>query len=175
MTSSRYTAFRYTTRQVAVHWLAAAAVIFLLLTGTFVLEALPNDAQKIGNLRIHLLVGALAGLLVIVRIVLRRRHPIAPAQSGDRIVRLGHLALNVAVLLMAFSGATLALQSGLLEAVFGSGVLPSDFMAYTPRTVHGLVAKLAMGLVALHVVAALYHQFVLRDGLLGRMRPGRGA
>ena len=38
-----------------------------------------------------------------------------------------------------------------------------------------LVAKLAMGLVALHVVAALYHQFVLRDGLLGRMRPGRGA
>lgn len=175
MTSSRYTAFRYTTRQVAVHWLAAAAVIFLLLTGTFVLEALPNDAQKIGNLRIHLLVGALAGLLVIVRIALRRRHPIAPAQSGDRIVRLGHLALNVAVLLMAFSGATLALQSGLLEAVFGSGVLPSDFKAYTPRTVHGLVAKLAMGLVALHVVAALYHQFVLRDGLLGRMRPGRGA
>ena len=59
--------------------------------------------------------------------------------------------------------------------VFGSGVLPSDFKAYTPRTVHGLVAKLAMGLVALHVVAALYHQFVLRDGLLGRMRPGRGA
>ena len=28
------------------------------------------------------------GLLVIVRIVLRRRHPIAPAQPGDRIVRL---------------------------------------------------------------------------------------
>ena len=27
MTSSRHTAFRYTTRQVAVHWLAAAAVI----------------------------------------------------------------------------------------------------------------------------------------------------
>ena len=89
MTSSRYTAFRYTTRQVAVHWLAAAAVIFLLLTGTFVLEALPNDAQKIGNLRIHLLVGALAGLLVIVRIALRRRHPIAPAQPGDRIVIMG--------------------------------------------------------------------------------------
>ena len=42
MTSSRYTAFRYTTRQVAVHWLAAAAEIFLLLTGTFVLEALPS-------------------------------------------------------------------------------------------------------------------------------------
>lgn len=167
------TSFRYATSQVTVHWLAAAAVIFLLLTGTFVLEALPNDAQKIGNLRIHLIVGALAGLLVIVRILLRRRHPLPPALPGERMVRIGHVALNIAVLLMAFSGAMLALQSGLLDAVFGSGTLPADFKTYTPRKVHGLVAKVAMGLVALHVGAALFHQFVLRDGLLGRMRPGR--
>lgn len=165
--------FRYATSQVAVHWLAAAAVIFLLLTGTFVLEALPNDAQKIGNLRIHLFVGALAGALVISRIVLRRRHALPPALPGERIVRLGHVALNIAVLLMAFSGAMLVLQSGLLDAVFGSGSLPADFKTYTPRKVHGLVAKLAIGLVVLHVGAALYHQLVLRDGLLGRMRPGR--
>lgn len=167
------TSFRYATSQVTVHWLAAAAVIFLLLTGTFVLEALPNDAQKIGNLRIHLIVGALAGLLVIVRILLRRRHPLPPALPGERMVRIGHVALNIAVLLMAFSGAMLALQSGLLDAVFGSGTLPANFKTYTPRKVHGLVAKVAMGLVALHVGAALFHQFVLRDGLLGRMRPGR--
>lgn len=167
------TSFRYATSQVTVHWLAAAAVIFLLLTGTFVLEALPNDARKIGNLRIHLIVGALAGLLVIVRILLRRRHPLPPALPGERMVRIGHVALNIAVLLMAFSGAMLALQSGLLDAVFGSGTLPANFKTYTPRKVHGLVAKVAMGLVALHVGAALFHQFVLRDGLLGRMRPGR--
>lgn len=167
------TSFRYTTNQLAVHWLAAAAVIFLLLTGTFVLESLPNDVQKVGNLRIHLIVGALAGLLVIVRILLRRRHLPPPALPGERMVRIGHVALNVAVLLMTLSGAALALQSGLLDAVFGSGALPADFKAYAPRKVHGLVAKLAMGLVALHVGAALFHQFVLRDGLLGRMRPGR--
>lgn len=169
------TSFRYATSQVAVHWLAAAAVIFLLLTGTFVLEALPNDAQKIDNLRIHLLVGASAGMLVIVRIVLRRRHRLPPALPGEGMVRLGHIALNTVVLLMVFSGAMLTLQSGLLDAVFGSGALPADFKAYTPRKVHGLVAKLAMGLVALHVGAALFHQFVRRDGLLGRMRPRQNA
>jgi len=27
--------------------------------------------------------------------------------------------------------------------------------------------------VALHVAAALWHQFIRRDGLMGRMRPGR--
>ncbi|MEY2840730.1 MAG: hypothetical protein RJB60_3029, partial [Pseudomonadota bacterium] len=30
-----------------------------------------------------------------------------------------------------------------------------------------------IGLVALHVAAALKHQFIDRDGLLDRMRPGR--
>ena len=39
------TSFRYATGQVAVHWLAAAAVLFLLLTGTLVLEDMPNTAH----------------------------------------------------------------------------------------------------------------------------------
>lgn len=167
------TSFRYAPSQAAVHWLAAATVIFLLLTGTFVLEALPNDAQKIGNLRIHILVGALAGVLVMVRLVLRKRHPVPPASPGERAGRLGHAALNLLILLMAFSGAMLALQSGLFDSIFGSGTLPADFKTFTPRQVHGLVAKVLMGLVALHLLATLYHQFVLRDGLLGRMRLGR--
>lgn len=166
--------FRYANSQVAVHWLSAAAVIFLLLTGTFVLEALPNDAQKVGNLRIHLMVGALAGLLTVVRILLRRRHPLPPALHGDRWARIGHVALNLAVLLMAFSGAMLALQSGLLDTLFGGGQVPADFKAYTPRKVHGLVAKLAMALVVLHVGAALFHQLVLSDGLIRRMGFRRG-
>lgn len=167
------TSFRYATSQVVVHWLAAAAVIFLLLTGTFVLEALPNDGAKIGNLRIHLLVGVVAVMLVFVRILLRRRHPLPPALPGGRIARFGHIALNSVVLLMAFSGGMLALQSGLLDAVFGSGTVPADFNAYTPRKVHGFASKLAIAGVILHVGAALFHQWVLRDGLLGRMRPGR--
>jgi len=39
--------------------------------------------------------------------------------------------------------------------------------------VHGLLANYAMlGLVGLHVLAALYHHFILRDGVLKRMMPG---
>jgi cytochrome b561 len=39
--------------------------------------------------------------------------------------------------------------------------------------VHGIVAKLLMLAIALHIGAALYHQFVRRDGLLSRMGFGR--
>ena len=49
-----------------------------------------------------------------------------------------------------------------------SAALP-DFWAYLPRIPHGIGARLVIALVALHVGAALYHQFVCRDGLLQRM------
>lgn len=165
--------FRYALPQVAIHWLAALAIIFLLVTGTFILADLPNDAQKIGNLRIHMLVGALAGMLVVARIALRRRLPAPPAAAGDRLAHAGHMALNVTILLLAASGMMLALQSGTLDAVFAGGTLPEDFKAFTPRQVHGLLSRIAMGLIALHVLAALYHQLIVKDGLLARMTFGR--
>jgi cytochrome b561 len=161
--------FRYAKPQVAVHWLAAALIVFMLATGSLVLADLPNTAEKIGSLRIHMILGALAGMLVIARIVMRKRLPAPPALPGEKLARAGHMALNLVILLMAASGMALMLQSGALDALFGSAVLPEDFKVFTPRKIHGLVSRLAMGLIALHVLAALYHQLVARDGLLWRM------
>lgn len=164
--------FRYAKSQIAIHWLAAALIAFLLVTGTLVLAELPNTVQKIGNLRIHILLGGLAGLLVIARIVLRKRLPPPPPAQGEKLALFGHMALNLVVLLLVVSGMMLMLQSGALEAVFGSGALPDDFKQFLPRKVHGLASRLAMGLIALHLLAALYHQFVVKDGLLARMGIG---
>lgn len=167
-------AFRYAKSQIGIHWLAAALIVFLLVTGTFVLAELPNTPAKTGNLRIHMILGGLAGLLVLARIVLRRRLPAPPpAAKGEWAARAGHLALNLVVLLLAFSGMMLSLQSGAFDAVFGAGALSADFKQYTPRQIHGLASRLAMGLIALHVLAALYHQFIVKDGLLARMGLGR--
>lgn len=168
------TAFRYAKPQIAIHWLAAALVAFLLVTGTLVLADLPNTAQKIGNLRIHIILGGLAGLFVIARIVMRKRLPAPPPVHGEKLARLGHMALNLVILLLVFSGMMLVLQSGALDAVFGAGTLPEDFKQFTPRKIHGLASRLAMGLIALHVLAALYHQFFVKDRLLSRMGLGSG-
>jgi cytochrome b561 len=92
--------------------------------------------------------------------------------AGEKLGHIGHVLLNAVILLMAASGMVLALQSGALDAVFFDGVLPEDFKNFTPRQVHGLLSRVAMGLIALHVLAALYHQFIVRDRLLSRMGLG---
>jgi cytochrome b561 len=60
--------------------------------------------------------------------------------------------------------------SGLLELIFtGVGALPETFEGQPVRIVHGLSSKLLIASVLLHMAAALYHQFVLRDGIFRRI------
>ena len=61
----------------------------------------------------------------------------------------------------------------LLMAGSGVGSLPVNFDALPPRAVHGIVAKLLMLAIGLHIAAALYHQLIRRDGLLSRMGFGK--
>lgn len=167
---------RYHRALVALHWLLAVLLIVALAMGTFALKAVPNSSpDKISALQGHMLAGGLILLLTLARLVVRLKtaHP-APATTGnawlDRLAPLTHWGLYGLVLLMAGSGVAMSVLAGLPGIVFGGvGSLPLNFDALPPRAVHGIVAKLLMLAIGLHVVAALYHQFVRRDGLLSRM------
>jgi len=171
---------RYHAALVTLHWLLAALLIVSLGIGTFALKTLPNSSpDKIGALQGHLIVGGLILLLTLLRLVVRVRsdHP-APATTGnallDRLAPAMHWSLYLLVLVMVGSGIAMSVLAGLPGIVFGGvGSLPADFNALPPRAVHGIVAKLLMLAIAAHVAAALYHQFVRRDGLLSRMGFGR--
>ena len=167
---------RYHGVLVFLHWLLALLLIVALVMGTFALKTVPNSSpDKIGALQGHMIAGGLILLLTLVRLVVRIKtaHP-APATAGnallDRLAPLAHWALYGLVLAMAGSGIATSVLAGLPQIVFGGvGTLPVDFNSLPPRAVHGIVAKLLMLTIALHIAAALYHQFVRRDGLLARM------
>ncbi len=165
--------FRYTSSQIAMHWASVLVILFLLITGSLVLADLPNTMEKIANLRIHTILGGLAGILVVVRMILKKRSPKPDITLGGKLANAGHIALNIVVLLLVISGVMLSLQSGAFDAVFGNGTLPEDFFNYIPRKIHGLLSRIAMGLIAIHFLAALYHQLFLKDGLVTRMMPGK--
>ena len=167
---------RYHTALVTLHWLLALLLIVALLMGTFALKTVPNSSpDKIDALRGHMIAGGLILVLTLTRLVVRLKtaHP-APASTGnallDRLAPATHWALYLLVLLMAGSGVAMSVLAGLPGIVFGGvGTLPVNFDALPPRAVHGIVAKLLMLFIAMHFAAALYHQFIKRDGLLRRM------
>lgn len=172
---------RYHPALVTLHWLLAFLLLGELLAGFLVLEEMPNsDPQKIQLLQFHMLGGTLICTLTLIRLIVRLRsdRP-APASTGnpllDRLATLNHYGLYVLVFAMVAAGYTTAFAADLPAIVFGgSGApLPADFEVFPSAELHGAIGALILLLVALHVVAALYHQIIRKDGLFGRMAFGR--
>ena len=171
---------RYHPLLVAIHWLLAALIVAALALGALVMAKIPNsDPMKIGALRGHMIGGSAILIFMIIRLFVRvhtarpdpasARHP-----ALDRLAWTSHRLLYVLVFAQAASGALMALHFDLPDIVFaGYGALPVDFWSYPARAVHYAVSRLLMVLIALHVAGALYHTFVLRDGLLRRMWFGK--
>jgi len=172
---------RYHPLLVALHWLLAFLIIGALGAGFFVLEATPNsDPGKIAVLRVHMAGGMLVLALMVVRFIVRMRtaRPAAPTTGNpllDRLVPVAHYGFYVLVLLMVGTGYATGIIAGLPAIVFGGSgdPLPPDFEVYPTFAAHGLIGTILAVLVILHVLAALYHQFVRKDGLFGRMFFGR--
>lgn len=174
---------RYHVLLVALHWLLAAALVALLATAFFMLGTMSNaDPGKIGILRLHMIAGVVILNLMIIRLVVRLTTPKpAAATTGsrlmDRIVPLAHYGFYLLVVLLVMSGFATALVAGLGRIMFlGSGdPLPSTFAVFPTFVAHLYLGEVLVGLIALHVVAVLYHQLVRGDGLLRRMSFGRKA
>jgi cytochrome b561 len=49
---------------------------------------------------------------------------------------------------------------------------PDSFDGFWIWAVHTILAKLLMAFILIHVLAALWHHYILRDGLLRRMGLG---
>jgi len=110
----------------------------------------------------------------VIRLVLRftMKQP-TPADVGSPILNLlaktVHFLLYLVLIGLAVSGLGLFQMANLPSVFSGAAPYPGDFFQYLPRLGHGLISWLLLGLIALHVGAAMYHQFLRRDNLLGRM------
>lgn len=168
---------RYGAVAVAMHWITAAALAGLLVSGFQMSGADPSIRS--GLLRFHAFMGVCVLALTLLRIAWWRfvdRKPAAGSGTPSwqaKVAWLVHRLFYAAILAMAASGIAMVMLSGAVEPLLAGGQLP-DFTRYTPRSVHGVGAWLLLALVACHVGATLHHQFVMRDRPLARMGFTRG-
>jgi cytochrome b561 len=169
------TSDQYGTVAVSIHWVSAVLVLILIGSG-FRAANTVDPAAKAAILRVHvpIAIGVLA--LMLLRIVWwwgfdRKPGPVAGSPHWqERTAQVVHVVFYIVILGMIASGIGMLALSGAAPLIFGGdGALLPDFSKYPPRLPHGIGARLLLGLLVLHVGAALYHHFVRHDGLLWRM------
>ena len=174
------TPIRYHPALTVLHWLLAFMILFALAMGSLKLQYIPNSSpEKLAALRGHMMAGNLILILTLIRLGVRIKtsHP-APVAGNSILLNvlatLMHYGLYFFILLTIVSGLALAVQTDLPAIVFeGEGSLPASFTDFTTHKLHGWAAMTLLAMIIGHALAALYHQFIRKDGLIRRMWFGR--
>lgn len=166
---------RYGVTAQLLHWATLALVVAQPL-----LAELAEEAGRGGEAyAAHRSVGITLLALTLLRIAWRSVRPPPAPPPMPRWQRLAavwtHWGMYLLLLAIPVSGWLMSSTSG--DGVAWLGLdLPAlaardEDAAEALEDVHETLFQLLLALVALHVAAAMKHQFVDRDGLIGRMLP----
>ena len=170
----------YTGTAKALHWL-----IVLLLIAQFIfawtMPHIGRNTPVTTLINLHFTFGIIILAVAIVRLGWRLTHREPPPEDGlppwqNLTAHIVHYLLYALLFAIPVLGWINASWRGMPIVMFGLE-LPQLVATRAPGwgwtgDVHGLMSNyLMLALVGLHVVAALYHHYVLHDGVLKRMLP----
>ncbi len=165
-----------------LHWIAALAIAAAWTVGT-VMGDLPRGPSRAAGLDLHFALGTLVLSLTALRLLWRLFNPRPVSPPGtplwqDRAAHLAHLGLYLLMFAVPLSGVLAAWLGGKAVNLFWIASLASPFARNRAwekgaEEVHEVLANGLLALVVAHVVAALWHHFLRRDGVLRRMLPLR--
>ena len=163
-----------------LHWL-----LFILLSAEYVLaEIMPHvrpNTPNVGLVAWHVSVGTAILFFMILRVLWRLTHPVPPLATipgwQKLISHLTHVGTYLLIIVVVVLGWAAASFEGWNVQLFGELSLPAlaakgTSWAHDAGDVHDFLAYVLLGLIALHIAAALYHYLVMRDKVLQRMLPG---
>lgn len=189
----RNTAERYGFVASTLHWLIALGIVaqyFLAEAGE---EAEAAAVEPFSAAGIHAALGvtilALAMLRLAWRVIeLPPARPLAMKPYEITLARAAHISFYVLLFAIPLSGWALTTASGQALSFLGWFDLPQfqpvsqvplpaieggTLSKHQLEELHELLFNLLVGLTALHIAAALKHQFIDRDSVLRSMLPWR--
>jgi cytochrome b561 len=163
-----------------LHWLIAVLIIGMLVFGFF-LEDIPKPlrGEMIG---LHKSIGLTILLLIILRLIWRYINPVPmlpmTVPLWEQIAaRLVHLLFYLFLILMPLSGWIMSSLGGHPVLFWGLlnwtlPVTPNESLGNFFFNVHAVIAWIIIGLLVLHIGAAIKHHFIEKNHVLRRMLPG---
>ena len=165
----------YKLASIIIHWLTAAAFIYLFINGEQVAEATFKLRSELTQN--HVFWGVILGLPLLVRLAWRYKQGFAttPPQhwSLELLAKIVKMGLLLCIAGAVLTGPLLLWTQG-KDLVIGSITLPSfmaanETLAQALEVMHELFSHLWIPLLLLHVLGALKHALIDKDGVLSSM------
>jgi cytochrome b561 len=172
---------RWSIATIALHWLSAILILALLALGWFMVHGDLKASTKFDLYQLHKSLGVLSLALLLLRLgarLARRSPPPPPAMPPwERgVAGLTHAAFYGLLLVAALSGwllasaAIIAIPTRFFDLFVIPNLVGADAaLSANMSLVHYVASRLLMGLLILHIAAALKHHFIDRDDVLLRM------
>ncbi len=160
-----------------LHWVIALLLIGLISIGWYMMyiEDQPNSGWYFN---LHKSFGLTAAILIFFRVIWRFAHKPAPLPSSvphwQQIISKGiHFLLYFCMIIMPITGFIGASFSKYGIIFFGvelpHWVNQSHAISEQFFQIHGVVAWILVGLIALHLLAAIKHLVINKDNVFQRM------
>ena len=165
---------QYSKRMVIVHWLTLALLIAAWFLGDAVNEARHEGNATLIGYAVHGLVGGAVLLFTLARLFFRSKDGTPPPFGDtpmDKVAKgIQHL-LYVVLLLLPVSGIMQVVTSKVCDALraWDASLLPAKFEGVPAHEVHEILVTVLIVLAVVHVLGAIKHQFIMKDGLMERM------
>ncbi len=173
-------ALHYSATAKLLHWLIVALLLIQYPLG-WLMPDIHRGMTPGAPMNLHISIGLVVLILIIVRLLWRISHPVAPDGDLPDWQRISseavHGLLYVLVLATTLTGWMFAAMRGWTVALFWLVPLPplvaqGSTLGRTLGELHQYIVWALLALVAVHVGAALVHLLVYRDGVVRRMLPG---
>ncbi len=181
---------KYNSVSMAFHWVIALAVIFMLFWGRYMTDLPKGSFVRLEAFQLHYSIGLSILVLSVLRLIWRLMNPAPPLvetmkKSEKILAKTTHYFFYGLLIILPLAGwATVSTSS--LEApriffdLFQWPWFPGVHDIENRKIIHEIfeemhvtIGWIMLGLVVLHLLAAFKHTFVLKDGALQRMWPGK--
>ncbi|RFU48588.1 cytochrome b [Paraburkholderia sp. DHOC27] len=172
---------RYSAMAMSLHWLIALLIVVGFYIGWIMTDIPGFTPTKLKYFSWHKWIGVTVFALAVIRLVWRLTHrapplPLGMAPLQKLAAEVVHVVLYVLMFAIPISGYLYSSAAGIQVVYLGILPLPTligpdPALKVVLKTIHISLDYTLAVLVIAHVLAALKHQFLDRDGLLARMIP----
>jgi cytochrome b561 len=170
---------KYTAVAIWLHWIVGIAILAQLALGLFMVDIPKETPDRSWYFNLHKSIGVTLALFIAIRIGWRLAHRPPPL---DRLIppwqlvasKISHVVLYLGMIAMPLTGLIMSSYSKYGVKAWGLKIIDGSDDKVAREfwlELHELTADILMVVIAIHVIAALKHLMIEKNGVFQRMLP----